>query len=135
MSGDFSIGGDGTAAPGPAILAATFMIISGLWGCFMGLTAVLSTGFFTAPPGYAFQVSATAWGWFLLALGGLIFAAGLCVLLGQSWGRVAGVVLALLSAVANFVFLPYYPPWGWLVIALDTVVITALMASDWASFA
>jgi uncharacterized YccA/Bax inhibitor family protein len=135
VSGDFSIGGDGTAAPGPAILAAIFMIISGLWGCFMGLTAILSTGFFAAPPGYAFAVTATAWGAILLALGAAVFAAGLCVLLGQSWGRVAGVVLALLSAVANFAFLPYYPPWGWLVIAFDAVIIAALMASDWSTFA
>jgi hypothetical protein len=133
VSDDFSFGGDALAAPGPAILAATFMIISGLWGCFMGLTAIFSTGFFTAPPGYGFRVSAVAWGWILLPLGALVFVAGLCVLLGQSWGQIAGVVLALLSAVANFVFLPYYPPWGWLVIAFDTVIIAALMASDWAS--
>jgi hypothetical protein len=135
VSGDFSTGGDGTAAPGPAILAATFMIISGLWGCFMGLTGLFSPDFLIAPPGYAFQVSAGAWGAILLPLGAAVFVAGLCVLLGQAWGRVAGVVLALLSAVANFVFLPYYPPWGWLVIAFDTVIIAALMASDWARFA
>jgi hypothetical protein len=47
VSDEFGFGGDGVAAPGPAILAATFMIISGLWGCFMGLTAIFSTGFFT----------------------------------------------------------------------------------------
>jgi hypothetical protein len=135
VSDDFSISGDGPAAPGPAILAATFMIISGLWGCFMGLTAIFSTGFFTAPAGYSVRVSAVAWGWILLPLGALVFVTGLCVLLGQSWGRVAGVVLALLSALANFVFLPYYPPWGWLVVGFDAVIITALMASDWAGFA
>ena len=35
VSGDFSTFRDGTGVPGQAILAATFMIISGLWGCFM----------------------------------------------------------------------------------------------------
>lgn len=33
-----------------------------------------------------------------------------------------------MSAVANFLFIPYYPFWSIVVIALDVVVIWALLA-------
>lgn len=36
------------------------------------------------------------------------------------------VVLASLSAVANFLFIPYYPFWSLTVIALDVFVIWAI---------
>ena len=40
------------------------------------------------------------------------------------------VVLAGLSIIVNFVWLPYYPLWGILVIALDVVVIWAVSTWD-----
>ena len=48
------------------------------------------------------------------------------VLAGTSWGRVVGIVLAGASAIANFLFIPYYPIWTLLIIALDVFVIFAL---------
>ena len=40
-----------------------------------------------------------------------------------------GVTLAVLSAIANFFFIPYYPFWAILIIALDVWVIWALTRS------
>ena len=48
--------------------------------------------------------------------------------LGQTWARVVGIILAAMSAVANFLFIPYYPFWSIVVIALDVFVIWALLA-------
>jgi hypothetical protein len=48
------------------------------------------------------------------------------LLAGQTWTRIVRVV-AVLSAVANFLFLPYYPFWSILVIALDVMIICALL--------
>ena len=45
---------------------------------------------------------------------------------GRTWGRVAGITLAALSALANFLFIPYYPFWAILIIILDVFVIWAL---------
>jgi uncharacterized membrane protein len=61
-----------------------------------------------------------------LLLGALVAAAGIGVLSGQLWGRIVGITLAILSAFANFLFIPYYPIWSLLVIALDVFVIWAL---------
>jgi hypothetical protein len=41
---------------------------------------------------------------------------------------VVGITLALVSAIANFLFIPYYPFWALTVITLDIFVIWALTA-------
>ena len=38
------------------------------------------------------------------------------------------ITLAVLSAIANFLFVPYYPFWSLLLITLDVLVIWALAA-------
>lgn len=120
--------GSATAA-GFTILAATLMVISGLWSFFMGLAAIIKSQFFVALPNYSFRIDITSWGWIHLAVGALVFAAGVCLILGQLWARVVGVMLALISAVANFLFIPYYPVWSLIVIALDVFIIWALMTA------
>jgi len=118
--------GTGLAQAGFTVLAATLMILSGLWSFLEGLVAIIRQSFYVALPGYSYQFSVHGWGWIHIALGILIFAAGSCVLLGQRWALLTGIVLAVFSAVANFMFLPYYPLWSIIVIALDVFVIWAL---------
>ena len=40
--------------------------------------------------------------------------------------RVVGIILAVLSAIASFLFLSYYPVWSLLIIAVDVFIIWAL---------
>jgi hypothetical protein len=75
----------------------------------------------------AFNVSVSGWGWTHLILGAVVAVAGLCLLLDMTWARVAGVALASLSAIANFLYIPYFPVWSIIVIALDVFVIWALL--------
>ena len=56
---------------------------------------------------YSFDL--TAWGWIHILLGVLEIVAGFAVLKGQTWARVVGIVLACLSMIANFGFIPHYP--------------------------
>jgi len=51
---------------------------------------------------------------------------GVFVLIGSGWARIAGIVVAALSLVANFMALPYYQWWAVIIIALDIAVIWAL---------
>jgi uncharacterized membrane protein YjfL (UPF0719 family) len=44
------------------------------------------------------------------------------------WARIVGIVIAVLSALANIAFLPAYPVWATIVIAIDVLVIYALTA-------
>jgi hypothetical protein len=114
------------AGVGFTFVAGALMILSGLWSFLEGLAAVIKQQFFVVTPNYVFHWSVTSWGWTHLILGIVVFAAGVSVLLGMTWARVVGVILAVFSAIASFMFLPYYPVWSIVVIALDVAIIWAL---------
>ncbi|HEX5287266.1 MAG TPA: hypothetical protein VFX25_00215 [Streptosporangiaceae bacterium] len=119
--------GRSMAQSGFTVLAATLLILSGLFSFLEGLVAIFRTGaFFTTQTGYTFQFSLHSWGWVHLGIGIVLFAAGACVLLGQTWAKALGIVFAVGSAIANFVFLPYYPLWSIVLIAVDVFIIWAL---------
>jgi hypothetical protein len=119
-------GGTDVAQTGFTVLAATLMMLAGLLGFFEGLVAILRQSFFVTTSNYTFAFNVHGWGWIHLVLGIVVFAAGACVLLGQTWAKAVGIVLAVFSAIANFLFLPYYPVWAIVVIAIDVFVIWAL---------
>lgn len=119
--------GSGLAVAGFTALAAVFMVISGLWSFFEGLAAIVRGGFFVTLPNYTYNISTAGWGWMHLILGIVVFLAGLCLFADMAWARVTGIILATVSAVLNFLYIPYYPVWSIVLIALDVFVIWALM--------
>jgi hypothetical protein len=114
-------------ALGLTLMAAAFLMISGVFDFFSGLAALLRGSFFVTLPHYAFSVSVHSWGWLHLIMGAVVFVVGAALLTDHLWARIAGVVIAAFSAVMNFVMLPYYPVWAFVVIALDIIVIWALL--------
>jgi hypothetical protein len=115
-------------ALGMTLVAAVLMMIGGLFDFFEGLAALLRGNFFVALPNYAFSVSITGWGWLHLVTGIVVFVTGAALLTDHLWARIVGVAVAGLSAVMNFVMMPYYPVWAFVVIALDILIIVALCA-------
>jgi hypothetical protein len=109
-------------------LAGFLLILNGIWGFLVGLSAIIRGGFFVVHNGYAYHWSITGWGWLQLILGCVLFAAGVCVLLGMLWARIVGAVLAGFSAIASFMFIPYYPLWSIVVIAVDLFIVWALLS-------
>jgi len=63
-----------------------------------------------------------------LLLGLVVAFAGYGLLSGRTWARAAAIALAVLSAISNFLFIPYYPFWAILIITLDIFVIWAIAA-------
>jgi hypothetical protein len=109
--------------------AGVMMMIVGLVEFFQGLVAVINGNqFFVTTPNYVFQLNLTTWGWIHLVLGAVIAVAGLFIFTGNIVARSLGMFLAGLQALANFMWLPYYPVWGMVIIALDVLVIWALIA-------
>jgi hypothetical protein len=127
-TGYYDDGGSVGAVAG-TVLAATLMILSGLWSIFVGLTAIIKHSFFVTVPNYTFQLSVHNWGWVHLAIGAVVFATGVCLLLGMTWARIVGIALVVISGLANFLYLPYYPLWSIIVIAVDVFIIWALMTA------
>jgi hypothetical protein len=113
-------------AKGGAYFAATMLVLIGIFGILNGIAAIADDGFYLVTPNYAFDIDVTGWGWIHLILGIVMVFAGFALFAGRAWAAVVALALAMLSAVANFFFIPYYPWWSLLIIALDIWVIWAL---------
>src|SRR5215218_10509160 len=116
------------AAVGFIMFAAIMMIMVGVFQALQGLVGIFENEFYVATRNYLFQFDATTWGWTHLLVGLLVAFAGWGLLSGRTWARVAAITLAVLSAIANFAFIPYYPFWSLLIITLDIFVIWAVAA-------
>jgi hypothetical protein len=106
--------------------AGAMMVMIGVFQFFAGLGALINDDFFVVTNNYAYDLDITGWGWIHLILGVIVFLAGLAVFSGAPWARVVGIILAVISAISNFFFIPYYPVWSVLIIALNVAVIWAL---------
>lgn len=115
---------------GFASFAAIVMAISGVFQFFEGLAAIIAKDYFVVGSKYAFYLSTTTWGWINLIVGAVVTMAAFYIFSNRSWGRIVGIVLASLSAVGNFFYIPYAPLWSILIIALDIAVIFALCEYD-----
>jgi len=114
------------AAVGLTVFAAVVMIMVGVFQAIQGVVALFNDTFYVAGQKWVFSFDITTWGWIHLLAGILLVAAGFFLLQGAVWARVIGVGVAIISAVLNFMWLPYYPVWSVLIIALDVFVIWAL---------
>jgi hypothetical protein len=115
-------------ANGFILFACLMMILVGIWQALQGLVAIFKNEFYVATRNYLFQFDATTWGWIHLILGLLVAFAGWGLVSGRTWARVVAITLAVLSAIANFLFIPYYPFWALLIIAVDIFVIWSVVA-------
>jgi hypothetical protein len=104
------------------------MIVIGVVHALAGIAAIINDEVYISTPNYVYAFDLTGWGWVHLVLGILVAGAGIAILRGQTWARILGIVLASLSIVANFLFIPWYPLWSLVIIALDVMVIWALAA-------
>ncbi|HEV2922359.1 MAG TPA: hypothetical protein VG673_24445 [Actinomycetota bacterium] len=117
----------GTAV-GFILFAAIMMLMAGSFQALQGLIGIFENEFYVATRNYLFEFDATTWGWIHLLVGLLVAFAGWGLLSGRTWARVVAITVALLSAVANFLFIPYYPFWSLTIITLDIFVIWAVAA-------
>jgi len=105
---------------------AILLFVVAVLGILQGISALVDDEFFVVGPQYTYEFDLTTWGWIHLILGivGVLIAVGLFT--GAAWARIAAIIIAALSIIANFLWLPYYPLWSILLIAIDVVVIWAI---------
>jgi hypothetical protein len=118
--------GRAVGAVGMIFFASVMMVMIGFFHAMYGLAALLQNDLIVAGPEYIWRLDVTTWGWIHLIAGILILIAGWSLFSGATWARVVGITLALISAIANFASIPYYPFWSILIIVLDVLVIWAL---------
>lgn len=113
-------------AAGVTVTAALFMIMIGAFQAIEGIVALVNDTFYVVGTTYVFEFDTTTWGWIHLGLGVIAVLAGLALFQGMLWARVIAVIMASVSIVANFMWLPYYPLWSLTIIAFDVFVIWAV---------
>jgi hypothetical protein len=115
-------------AVGGITFAATIMILIGIFQAIAGISAIADDEFFVVTQNYVFDLDVSAWGWIHLILGILVAFAGWALLARRTWAVIVALTLAVLSAIANFFFIPYgeAPFWSLLMIALAVWVIWSL---------
>ena len=123
MSQDRSSGAVGWTA-----FAGVMMILIGCFHAIAGLSGIIKDNFYAVTPNYVFEFDATTWGWAHLIGGIIVLLAGFAVFQGAVWARTVGVIIAVISALVSFAWIPVYPIWSIVVIAIDVAVIWALTA-------
>jgi hypothetical protein len=110
------------------VFGGMMLILIGIFHVVQGIVALVNDDYYlVTKDGLVLNLDFTTWGWTHLVLGVLLGLVGVGLLAGSTAARVAGVVLAVLSAVVNLVFIPAYPAWSVMVIALDVIVIYSIV--------
>jgi hypothetical protein len=126
-SRDMRAGRTPSAWVGWVVFAGTMAVIVGIFNVIQGLVALFDDQYFVVARGELLLLDFTAWGWIHLLVGVVMLLVGFGIIRGSPWGLVAGVVLAGVQAILQLAFLAAYPIWSILIIALDVVVIYALI--------
>ena len=117
-------------AEGIGIFAGAALLTVGLFQFLEGLAAAAEDDVFVRTSNYVFEFDLTTWGWIHIIFGIVVAVVGAAILAGQPWAMIAGIVVAIVSALMNFVWLPYYPFWALTIIAFNIAVIWAL-STNW----
>jgi hypothetical protein len=109
------------------LFGGIMMMMVGGFQLIQGFVALFKDDYYLVTRnGLVLNIDYTTWGWTHLLIGLIAVATGIGVLLGQTWARVVGIIIAVLSALANIAFLAAYPIWSTIIIAADVLVIYAL---------
>ncbi|MEV6596258.1 hypothetical protein AB0M36_05250 [Actinoplanes sp. NPDC051346] len=120
-------GREPTAWVGFVLFGAIMLLMMGGFQAIQGFVALFREDYYPVTNnGLVLTMDYTAWGWTQLLIGLIAVGVGIGILFGQMWARVLGIMIAVLSALANVAFLPAYPVWCTIIIATDILIIYAL---------
>jgi len=113
-------------ASGLALFAAAVMLTVGVFQLLQGIAALAEDEVYVRGVDYTYRFDLTTWGWIHVVIGVVLMAVGAFVFTGTTWARWAGIVVAALCMIVNFMWLPYYPLWALVLIALNGAIVWAL---------
>ena len=114
------------AAVSLTALAGILMFLLGVWWIIAGFVAIVNDDFFVVTQEWIFEFSTTSWGWTHLILGIVVLLASFGLFTGAVWARTVGVILAVISGLVAFAWLPYYPVWAILFVTMSVLTVWAL---------
>jgi hypothetical protein len=117
-----------TGWTGWIVFAGVILMVSGIFSVIQGLVAVIGpNAYYVVAEGSLWLLDVAGWGWWNIVIGLLLVLTALALFAGQTWARVVAIILAILSAVGQLLLVPAQPLWSLIVIAIDVLVIFALI--------
>ena len=112
---------------GLVLFAGVLLLVIGFWNLIYGIAAIAQSHVFVANAHYVVGNLRT-WGWITLIIAALQILAGIGVMTGNQAARWAGIFLVGLNAINQMFFIPAYPFWSLMIIAVDIVALYGLCA-------
>ena len=110
---------------GLIIFASVLLLVLGFFNLIDGIAAVANSHVFIAHAHFVIGDLRT-WGWIALILGALQLLAAGGILAGNQLARWFAVALVGLNAIGQMFFIPAYPFWSLMIIAVDVVALWGL---------
>lgn len=112
---------------GWVLLAGIVLLIIGFMDIIEGLVALFKKTVYVVPSqSLVVTTSYTTWGWALLIWGIVAVLAGVGLWSAKSWARWFAMVVVVINIIGLFTWLPAFPLWNIVVIALNVIVLLAL---------
>jgi len=124
---DYETSTRGFVVAGVTGFAGVMLITIAFFQVLEGIAAIADDKVYVRGINYAYEFDVTTWGWIHLVVGIIAACAGFGLLVGQTWARLTGIMIAVISCVTNFAFLPYYPFWSIAIIAFNIFVVWAII--------
>ena len=109
------------------VFAVALLVTVGIFNLIDGIAAIARSHIFIANAHYVIG-DLRVWGWVVLILGTLQIIAAVAVLAGSQAARWFAVVVISLNAIGQMFFIPAYPFWSLMIIAVDVVALWGLCA-------
>jgi hypothetical protein len=117
-------------AAGTSIGAGALLFTTAVLTVLQGIQALVDHRPLIIGSNYVYKFNATGWGWIHIATGIALGIVAIGLIAGAVWARITAIVMACISIVVMFMWLPYYPMWSVIVIALDVIIIWAVATRD-----
>jgi hypothetical protein len=112
--------------PGWLAFAGAMLAIIGFLNVLYGIAAISNSKFYLRDVAYVVG-DLNTWGWFLVVIGACQFLAAFGIWTGSQLGRWIGIATAGGNAILQLIFLPSYPLLAITILAVDVLVLYALI--------
>jgi hypothetical protein len=107
--------------------AGIMLAIVGVMNIVYGIAAIDSANFYANNAKYVFS-DLNTWGWIMLCIGAVQFAAAFAIFGNITWGRWIGILSASVNAIFQLLFIPSYPFLSLALFAVDILIVYGLVA-------
>jgi hypothetical protein len=122
------------------MFAGILILIGGTMNVFDGLVGITQTSYIARYTGGQLPItnSVKTWSWVVLIIGAIMVLAGFLIFAGNMFGRVVGIIVASVNALAQLAYLNHNTFWSFTMIIIDLLVIYGLAAhggriDEWSS--